>query len=417
MLEKKFVKGLAVAAGLALTAGLIVAPASAATKEIVIWADDTRGKNLTTLFQKNPRAVKGYTVKVVAYSTFDALKDALDKSTVGNGPDVIFGASDWTAANVKNGKFAPFTVAGSFKARYSQTDLDLVSRNGKLYGVPIDINAPALAYNPAIVNKKPTTFGEMVDFYTANKSKYDFGMCITDGGIAWAGHGLFSALGGGAYQFKNGQIDKTNPFDKAALTANIKRFILDSSGKSNGFLKNINGGVCKTQFAAGKVPFAIVGQWEISTYEQAKVRPALMAVPGATAGTSGKFLGGVSAAFLTSSAKRNGVEAGAKSLLTRFIGSTQGQLKYQQLEKRASAEKGAAKSQIGTWTKSFAQALAGNTVPEVGSVLGNNAGGSSYWDAAGNFWDAILSGKDVATEVDKFHTLLKKNLEAGAKDL
>jgi hypothetical protein len=61
--------------------------------------------------------------------------------------------------------------------------------------------------------------------------------------------------------------------------------------------------------------------------------------------------------------------------------------------------------------------LSGNTIPEVGSVLGNNAGGSSYWDAAGNFWDAILSGKDVATEVDKFHTLLKKNLDAGAKDL
>ena len=417
MLENKIVKGLAVSAGMALFASLMVAPATSATKEIVIWADESRGPKLTTLFKANPRAVAGYKVKVVTYSSFAALKDAFDKSTIGAGPDIVYGASDWTASNVKNGKFAPISVPGSFKARYAQTDLDLLSRDGKLYGVPLDINAPAMAYNPAIVKSKPNTFGDMVDFYNANKSKYDFGMCITDGGIAWAGHGLFSALGGGAYQFKSGQIDKTNPFDKTALTANIKKFLLDSSGKSNGFLKNINGGVCKTQFAAGKVPFAIVGQWEISTYEAAKIRPALMAVPGPTAGTSGKFLGGVSAAFLTSSAKAHGVEVGAKSLLTRFIGSTQGQLKYQQLEKRASAEKGAAKAQIGLWTKAFAQALSGNTVPEVGSVLGSNAGGSSYWDAAGNFWDAILAGKDVATEVDKFHTLLKKNLDAGAKDL
>jgi maltose/maltodextrin transport system substrate-binding protein len=417
MLGNKFAKATAAAAGLALTAGLVVAPASAATKEIVIWADDTRGKNLTALFAVNKNAAPGYKITVKAYSTFDALKEALDKSTAASGPDIIYGASDWTAANVKNGKFAPVTVTAAFKARYSKTDLDLVSRGGKLYGVPLDINAPALAYNSKLVTSKPQTFGEMVDFYLANKSKYDFGMCITDGGIAWAGHGLFSALGGGAYQFKNGAIDKTAPFDKTALTANIKKYILDSSGKSNGFLKNINGGLCKTQFAAGKVPFAIVGQWEISTYEAAKVRPTLLGVPGPKAGTAGKFLGGVSAAFLTSSAKAHGVEAGAKSLLTNWIGSTQGQLKYQQLEKRASAEKGAAKSQIGSWTKSFAQALSGNTIPEVGSVLGNNAGGSSYWDAAGNFWDAILSGKDVATEVDKFHTLLKKNLDAGAKDL
>ena len=77
LVKKKLLRGLALAATMSFAASLSIVPAKAAS-EVVIWADETRGPNLTQVFKKKGDWVPGTTIKVVTFSSYDALKDALD---------------------------------------------------------------------------------------------------------------------------------------------------------------------------------------------------------------------------------------------------------------------------------------------------------------------------------------------------
>ena len=78
MQKKLLAKSLASALALALVAGLNTAPAQAADKELVVWADETRGPNLTKVFAAKGDWVSGYKITVKAFSSFDALKEAVE---------------------------------------------------------------------------------------------------------------------------------------------------------------------------------------------------------------------------------------------------------------------------------------------------------------------------------------------------
>ena len=101
LMKKKLFRGFAVLATLALAAGLAVTPAHA-NKNIVVWADESRGPNLTTTLETKGNWVPGYTVTIKSFANFDALKDAIDKATATTGPDIVVGANDWVPTLAKN---------------------------------------------------------------------------------------------------------------------------------------------------------------------------------------------------------------------------------------------------------------------------------------------------------------------------
>ncbi len=84
-----------VLAAFALAVSTLVAPSANAATEIVVWADESRGPNLAKVIAAKGDWVSGYTVKVVTFSSFDALKDAFDKATDASGPDIVVGGNDW----------------------------------------------------------------------------------------------------------------------------------------------------------------------------------------------------------------------------------------------------------------------------------------------------------------------------------
>ena len=202
MQKKLLAKSLASALALALVAGLNTAPAQAADKELVVWADETRGPNLTKVFAAKGDWVSGYKITVKAFSSFDALKEAVDKATDLTGPDIIVGANDWVSTGAKNGKLAPITLSASVKSRFTSNQLFDLSYKGSLYGIPLDINNVAMVYNEELVKNAPKTLGEMVNYYKANKDKKGLvaGLCIAGGGTSWGAHSMLSALGGSAYR-------------------------------------------------------------------------------------------------------------------------------------------------------------------------------------------------------------------------
>jgi len=419
----KRILGLGVAVGLAASTLLGALPANAEDKVITVWADETRGPNLEKVLgtvdkQAGGEWVAGYKVKVVTFSSFDALKTAVDNVTK-DGPDIIVGANDWVATGAKNGKLAPYTPSASVRRNFNPNNWFDLTYQGKIYGVPVDVNNVAMLVNTKLAGKKPATLGEMVDFYLKNKTSKGLkaGLCVAGGGMSWGAHSVLSALGGGAYPIRNAVVDtRQNPVP-AAVATNIQNLFLDSTGASNGFFPASDTG-CKDNFLAGKVPYAIIGNWEWKDYaDKGFSMNNLMAVPGVKKGTFGAAFGSVSGAMLTSFAEKNGNDAAAKSLLANFFASEKGQVAYQKFEQRPPANKAAA-AKSSAAQKGFGGAAATASVPQIGAILNGSAGNPSYWDALPSFWNDVLVKKVAPGKaVSKLNEVFKKNIVAGMKTL
>jgi arabinogalactan oligomer/maltooligosaccharide transport system substrate-binding protein len=408
------------AAVIALAVSTLVAPASSAATEIVVWADESRGPNLTKVIAAKGDWVSGYTVKVVTFSSFDALKDAFDKATDASGPDIVVGGNDWVPTGAKSGKLAPLALTAAVKARFNPTQFLDLTYKGKLYGVPVDINNVAMIYNTKLVSAAPKTFGDMVSYYKANKASKNLkaGLCVAGGGMSWGAHSVFSALGADAYQFNSrGGVVYGRGFNATTFGKNVRTYLMDGK-KSNGFFPATDTG-CKDNFLAGTVPFAVIGNWEWKDYVAKGFTMNLMPVPAVSEGKYGRMFGSVSGALLTTFAAKHGVEAGAKSLLTNFFASTDGQVRYQALENRPPAEKGAqADSTVSAGQRGFGSAASLAGIPQIGAFLNSNKGGANYWDSAPAYWTAVLvDGKDAVKEASKLAAIWRANTDGGKGDL
>lgn len=419
----KRILGASVALGVAASTLLGALPASANDKVITVWADETRGPNLektlgTVASQAGGEWVAGYKVKVVTFSSFDALKTAVDNVTK-DGPDIIVGGNDWVATGAANGKLAPYVPSAAVRRNFTGNQWFDLTAKGKIYGVPVDVNNVAMLVNTKLTGKRPTSFGEMVDFYLKNKTSKGLvaGLCVAGGGMSWGAHSVLSALGGGAYPIRNAVVDtRQNPVP-ATVATNIEKFLLNADGSSNGFFPASDTG-CKDNFLAGKVPYAIIGNWEWKDYDaKGFSMNNLMAVPGATKGRFGAAFGSVSAAMLTSFAEKNGNDAAAKSLLTNFFASEKGQVAYQKFEQRPPANKAAA-AKSSAAQKGFGSAAAAASVPQIGAILNGSAGNPSYWDLLPAFWTDVLVKKvKPGVAVSKLNAQFKKNIVNGMKNL
>jgi maltose-binding protein MalE len=409
-----------VVASFALAVSTLVAPSAHAANEIVVWADENRGANLKKVLAVKADWVPGYTVKVVAFSTFDALKEAFDKATDATGPDIIVAANDWVPAGAKSGKLAPITLTAAVKAGFNSTQFVDLSYKGKLYGVPVDVNNVAMIYNTTLAPTAPKSFGDMVDLYKSLKTSKSLkaGLCIAGGGISWGGHSVYSALGANAYEFNSRDgVVYGRTFNATTFGQNVRKYLMDGKN-SNGFYPATDAG-CKDNFLAGKVPYAVIGNWEWADYVAKGFTMNLMPVPGVTAGTYGKMFGSVSGALRTTSAAKHGAEAGAKSLLTNFFASSAGQVLYQSFEKRPPAEKGAqTDSTVTAAQRGFGASASLAGIPQVGVILDGVKGGTSYWDSAGAYWTAVLvDHKDAVTEASKLAKIWRANADASKGNL
>ena len=106
-------------AATALAVSTLVAPTASAATEIIVWADETRGPNLTKVFAAKGDWVPGYTIKIVPFSSFAALDTAFGNATALTGPDIVVGANDWVPTGAKEGKLAPVTLSSSVRAQFT----------------------------------------------------------------------------------------------------------------------------------------------------------------------------------------------------------------------------------------------------------------------------------------------------------
>lgn len=408
MNQKRFrAAGLIAVAALAVSA-LAGAPAQAAPRTITVWADEQRGPQLQKLIDGNTTIAPGYVIKVKYFSALDALQSAWDKSTAAGGPDVMTGPASMAAAGGKSGKLARIIVTSKLRSEIPSAGLAAMSYKGSVYGVPLDVDTTGFLWNTALYGTTaPATFADMVDYYKTNKSSKGLtgGICAFEG--TWGSHAVLTALGGGAWGYKgsNAQFDKVL-LNSSSFKSNVDKFLLDSSGKSNGFFQWDG---CGDAFKAGKIPFAITGAWNFDGITKAGIKYGIGATPGLTASTKGAQWVNYSGAYITSYAKTHGVDLGARKLVVEWFASTQGQLAMSELSKRPPASRSA--NALVTDAQTLAVGRAASTgTPQISPALDNKTGGANWYDVLGGVYtDIFTKGKSADATLDAAAAILAKN--------
>ena len=408
MNQKRFrAAGVVAAAALALGA-LAGSPAVAAKRTIVVWADEQRGPQLQKLIDGNTTIAPGYTISVKFFSALDALQSAWDKSTAAGGPDVMTGPASMASAGGKSGKLARIIVTSKLKSEIPSAGLAAMSYKGSVYGVPLDVDTTGFLWNTGLYGATaPATFADMVDYYKANKSSKGLtgGICAFEG--TWGSHAVLTALGGGAWGYKgsNAQYDKVL-LNSQAFKSNVDKYLLDSSGKSNGFFQWDG---CGDAFKAGKIPFAITGAWNFDGITKAGIKYGIGATPGLTKGTYGQQWVNYSGAYVTTYAKTHGVDLGARKLVVEWFASTEGQLAMSNLSKRPPASKSANADVTDPQTLAVGKAASTGT-PQISPALDNKTGGANWYDVLGNVYtDIFTKGKSADSTLDAAAAILAKN--------
>ena len=407
----------AIAAAAALGVSVLLAPsATAATKTITIWADEQRGPQLSQFLDGNSKLVPGYTIKIKIFTALTALQGAWDKASAASGPDILTGPASMASAGGKSGKLAALTYPKAVSKGFSTAALSAMSYKGKTYGVPLDVDTTAFLWNKKLFgDAAPATFGDMVDWYTANKASKNLkgGFCAFEG--TWGSQPVLTALGGGAWAYKGTTPDyNTVLLNSAAFKANVKKYLVGADGKSTGFFQWDG---CADAFKNGTIPFANTGAWNFDGIASAGVDFGIGAVPGLTAKTKGAQWVNYSGAYLTAYAKKHGVDAGAIKLLLNWFGSKEGQVQMSLASQRPPAQNDAAAVMANARTKAVAKAAATGT-PQISPVLDDKAGGSNWYDVLGAvFTNIFTKGQSVDTTLDDAAAILKKNFADAASQM
>jgi arabinogalactan oligomer/maltooligosaccharide transport system substrate-binding protein len=413
-MTKKRLGLVGVLASFALAVSALAVPSAfAANKAIIVWADETRGPQLKSLIDGNTTIAPGYVVKVKFFSGLDAMTGAFDKATAASGPDVITGPASLASQGGKSGKIASLTYSAAAKKEIPASGIQAMSYKGKAYGVPLDVDTTAFLWNKALNANAPATFEDMVKYYTDNKTAKNLtgGICAFEGG--WGSHAVLTALGGGAWAYKGTTPDYTKTLlNSAAFKANVKKYLIGTDGKSNGFFQWDG---CGDAFKAGKIPFAITGAWNMDGIAAAGINFGIGATPGLTASTKGAQWVNYSGAYVTSYAAKHGVDLGAKKLVLGWFASREGQILLSSASSRPPANTAAGAVIKDARTTGIANAAKTGT-PQFSAVLDNKAGGSDWYGVLGSTFTSIfVNGASVDQTLDGAAVILVKNFADAAK--
>lgn len=415
MLKKRL--GTAVLAATAaslLVAGVGAVPAHAAGQTITIWADDQRGPALATFLDNNSTVAAGYTISVKTFAGRDAMISAWDKSSATGGPDILFDEIGSAVTAAKNGKALPIVLTAQNKKELSSTGVLAGQYQGVQYGVPLDVDTTTMYWNTKF-GKAPKTLREFVTRYNAAKKagKATVGLCAGDG--TWGALPLLTALGGGAWGYKaDGVTPDINKvlFNSKDMVNNTKTLLLSKSGKSTGFFKWDGWDGCGQTWLNGGAMAINTGAWRMSATIDAGLNYTLQPVPTIDGKGKSHQWTGFGGAFGTSFSKDHGVDLGVKQVMA-YLASAKGSLAYATATKRPGANS-ATLAHVSADTAGFAFAGSNNGIVQENALLGDNTGGSNWYDVLSSTFDAIFNkGADAKKTLDKAAAILKADWADG----
>jgi raffinose/stachyose/melibiose transport system substrate-binding protein len=202
-----------------------------------------------------------------------------------NVPDVFCSWSDSFASNlVKSGRIksldAMLAKDPAFKNSVMQSQIKAFTFNGKVYGMPQDVNGKVFVYNKDIfskagINKEPATFDELLGDLNTLKSK-GYPVPLLEGlSNTWA----ISHYLGSIFQrllpanvIAKDYAEATGEFTNPGYKVGLERFqkLVDFMGPNATSLTHTE---VRNQFIAGNLPMMYLELGEFSYIQKAKTKP------------------------------------------------------------------------------------------------------------------------------------------------
>jgi arabinogalactan oligomer/maltooligosaccharide transport system substrate-binding protein len=363
----------------ALAAGVATA-AHKAGPTITIWSDSNRKAAVTQVAQAWA-ASRGVTVNVVQ-KDFGSIRDNLKTIAIGDAPDVIVGAHDWTGELAADGLVEPLYPKASVLKQFPKYTLNAFSYGTaikKLYGVPTQIENIGLVIDTSLV-KVPKTWAQLEKEALAFKHKSAANLAIAvqqgSGGDAYHMYPFFSGLGG--YIFgtnKAGNLDPSNI--GVANPAFIKNaHLIDKWNKEGLINAKVDSSTAQNAFLKKQAAFWVTGPWNSDLLSKSGIKFKVIQVP-KIVDSAVPFLG-VQGFLVTKYATDHNVDALAKDLVANYMTSPSAQLALATANGRYPANRAAGKKVNDPVLAEFGRASAGGVpmpnIPQMASVWGDLGG-------------------------------------------
>jgi arabinogalactan oligomer/maltooligosaccharide transport system substrate-binding protein len=373
--------------GAIATAGLVlssfIAPAQAATKNLVIWADS--GKAPTVRAAIAPWAKANNVTATVVVKDFGTVRDELiTAGPKGLGPDLVIAPHDWLGGLAASGVVD--RVSNVSASSYASSTMDAITYKGLKWGVPVDVENVALVVNTDLA-KAPKTLDELeTNCAAAKASVKGFKVCLElPKGATYHSYPLFTALGGYIFKWNGKSYNLKDILGGKQFQANASK--LDEYYKNGVLSKDAAWGFA--EFYGGRAPYVIMGPWDIADLKkQNKVKYSIVPFPSGKY-PSAPFLG-VNAFYLSKYAKN---KVTARSFLTGYASGKDFGLAWfkesgkQPANLEAQADPAVkANVELAGFASFSAAAQPMPNVPQMGSV----------WGAWENALNAVADGKSTA---------------------
>lgn len=213
----------------------------------------------------------------------DAINKVLLDGPAGNGSDIFMVAHDSFETGYSAGVFMEIDqgIAGKLNNELSPKAMDTVTREGKVYGVPVSAETLALIYNKDLVTEPAGTFEEILeecaDFNNPSENKFWFVAFCT------SGYGAYPYLSAKGFQLfgEDGQ-DNDNPgFNTDEFAAGLETVAEfgQAMGLKSSDLVMENGQLLSQNFVDGKVGYYIDGPWTVDYMHNSGVNVGVTTLP------------------------------------------------------------------------------------------------------------------------------------------
>lgn len=291
-----------------------------------IWVEyEDYGKALIEAFKVKYPNVK---VEYEVVAKVDSVERMALDGEAGKGADVFTANYDKLAQAIDNATAAPLgKIEETLKERMPDTFIDVASKDGQMYGVPISTESIALFYNKTLLkeltgsDKPATTWDEVMELAkTYNDSKANQWTIRFLAGQLYYAYPVLSSLGWHLYEDNN--LDEPH-LDSEALTKGLDYY------KSLRSIWDVNSADAtwdsiESEFVKGKTPYVITGPWVFKDFDKAatdnKFEYGVTTLPKVASGDNAASLTGISVALVSGYSKY----PAAARVFANFMASDEG---------------------------------------------------------------------------------------------
>lgn len=281
-------KALSVLMTSALTVGMLAAcgPEEGATsttpgsgsggekpEKLVVWEDKDKGPALDYAI-KSFEKEHGIKIEYKEVETTKIQEQLALDGPAGTAPDVVTIPHDNIGPAVTKGLLAELTTTSDeTTSRFSESSIDAMTFDGKLYGLPKATETPVLVYNKALMKEAPKTMDELKDFSAdfTKDGKYGF-LALLDN--YYFAHGFLSGYGGYVFGEEDGSFDTKDLGINNAQAVEAVDYIntwYKDKLLSNGIIGENGGSALDGLFNEGKVASVMNGPWSFQGYKAAGI--------------------------------------------------------------------------------------------------------------------------------------------------